>query len=1460
MSIRRLTHVLVIVLTLVVGAAAAAIIVSQTAWFKNWLRGYIVREANQYLNGTMTIQRLGGNLFYGIEMENIAVSMDGADVVAVKDLGLDYNVFELFTHGLSVDNIRLNKPVIYLRREGDTWSLSRLLKKQMTEADRRGPARPITIDDIGISDGQFIVEGPVGTSGVEVPKRLEHLDAKLSFKYEPVRYSIEIAHVSFRGSEPAIALNALSGGVAVHDDAVLVEKLALRTAETSILFDGAVQNYLTKPDLNLQITSDKLSVPEIAQLVPALARVKLQPAIELKVRGTFDELHVNANVRSSAGDAIANVVTDFVKPGQSVKGDVTVRHIDLSGILGDPKQQSDITGNGHVDVSGESFSKLDSLRGGVSIDSPRIAYAKYAAGPLDAVAQMEGRRVALTARATAYGASATASGRVTLPDVENANAKAQPIPFDLSGQVRRLDLRKLPRELNVPPAGTNLNADYHARGTVVAAKSAAQHVKVDAKFLPSTVAGANVAGGSIAIVSLDGDAVGYSADATVADLNLRRVGGQFRIPALDVERYATSIKGHVVADGRGTRPETMNVTARGSLTDTSVLGGTIPHLDFEVAMADDTAHVKANGGFAGFDPAAATGKEQLKGSVGGTLDADATVARVSKGVGPDSVEADARIVLEHSTVGGLEISRASVDGTYHKSTGDIRTLEIVGRDLNVTASGTLALNETDHSNLKVHADSPSLETIGMLFDQPVSGIAKVDATVTGNKRELQAAGNLTADGFRYQENSALTASSDFTASVPELSVEDASVTATTHATFLTLAGQTINDLDAKTTYKQKQIEFDATAKQPQRSLGVGGTALLHPDHQEVHLTRLAIDAQGQKWQLATGSQATIDYANDAVALERLTLVNSDQRIAADGRFGRPGDALKLTLTNVDLASVDAMLLRPPQFTGRLNASGTIVGTKEKPEVDAEFQIAQGGFRQFKYDSFGGTVTYAGPGLTLDTKLQQNRTTYLTAKGYVPVAAFKAAQGGGVQHHTGVPPEESFDLHIDSTPIDLGLVQGFTTELTNVTGTVQAKIDVTGAADDPHPQGAVTIQNGAMTVEASGVHYANVDGRIDLQPDKIHVERITVLDNRRNPMTISGDLAVHERQLGSVSIALKTDDFKILDNEMGNVRVNADLRLTGEIAAPRIEGELGMTTGTVNLDPILAAIGETPYATEQTEYLTKPGEAAPKPSAFDALQADVHVTVPNDLVVKASDLKVPGAVIGLGALNITLGGDLWASKSPWDQVRLVGTVNTIRGHYDFQGRRFDILRDGTVRFEGTDDFDPALDLRTQRIIQAVTANVAVRGTLTQPEIVLTSVPPLEPADILALIVFNQPLNSVGEGQQISLLQRAQALAGGAVTSEFTQSIANALNIDEFEIQLTPETGSPTVTLGQQVGPNLYVKLQQGVGALSQTNFILEYELTKWLRMRTNMLQGSPNQQQPFQRMEGSGADVLFFFSY
>jgi autotransporter translocation and assembly factor TamB len=1166
------------------------------------------------------------------------------------------------------------------------------------------------------------------------------------------------------------------------------------------------------------------------------------------------------NVRSSAGRLTGSLVVDALEPQQSIKGDLTVRNLDLAPILNDPAQKSDITANAHADLRAKSFSDLNSLRGGLTVDSPKLAAAGYAAGPIDAKAQFEGRRVALTAHAKAYGASASASGHAVLPD-RSKNAKLQTIPFDLSGQIRGIDLRNLPASAAAPRAATDVNADYHVAGTVTTGRQSTQHVQADLKFQPSTVAGAQIAAGSTASAAVKGKAIAYAADATVAKLDLQAIGKQFNVPALAADRYKSDINGHVTANGSGTAlrgtgapggSDEMRVTASGTLTDTTVMGGRVPNLAFDAQLANDTAHVKANGGFEGFDPADLSANPMLKGTVGGSVDVDATVSGVSRGVTVDSVRASVKATLQPSSIGGLEITKADIDGDFRNSIADIRALDIVGRDLNVNGKGTLALNDEGQSNFTIRADSPSLVQIGKLIDQPLSGIAKVDATVTGNKRTLSAKGNLTADGAKYGDNGALTASSDFTASIPNLDVENASVDATTHATFVTLAGQNINDLQAKTSYRQKKVDFDLNAKQPQRSLTVGGGVLLHPDHQEVHLTGLNLTSQNVTWQLAPGSQPAINYAGGAVAVEELKLASGAQQISADGRWGTPGDALKVTLKDIDMATVDALLIRPPQLTGTLNATSTISGTRDTPNVDADFGITHGSVHQVKYDSFKGTVKYSGNAVGLDARLQQSPTAWIEAKGDVPVALLNG---------TAPSSTEPVNLHVDSSPIDLALVQGFTDALSNVAGTVEAHVTVTGTAQDPQPDGAVTIQNAAFKVEASGVQYTDLDGRIDLQKERVHIDEIRVLDNQKKPLTVTGDLAVHENQVGSVSIALKADDFKIIDNEMGNVRINSDLQLTGDVTAPRVEGSLGVTTGRINLDPILAKTGTSAYATEQTEYGNEEQGQTAAPGLFEALQVDVHLTVPGDLVIKASDLKSPGAPIGLGALNITLGGDVWATKVPWDQIRLVGVVNTVRGTYDFQGRRFTILRDGTVRFEGLDDLDPTLDLKTERVIQAVTANVNVRGTVKQPEIVLSSNPPLEQADIMSLIVFNQPINSVSEQQQISLAQRAEAMAAGAATGALTKSIGNALNLDTFEVNLAPENGGgPEVTLGQQIGQNLYVKVEQGIGDASQTNFVLEYELLKWLRLRTNVLQGASTQSQLFQRMQGSGADLLFFFSY
>ena len=169
----------------------------------------------------------------------------------------------------------------------------------------------------------------------------------------------------------------------------------------------------------------------MARLLPALAGVRLQPAFEMKLNGPMDRLDVDMNVRSSAGQIAGHVLTDVMMPGQSMTGDLSVRHLNLAPIVGNSKQKSDITGSAHVDVHGPAFSDLNSLRGDVTLNAPRVVAAGYVAEQVKAKVRFAGRQVEVDGGAAAYGARMTAAGRAHV-----AGGK-QPLAYDARASAAR---------------------------------------------------------------------------------------------------------------------------------------------------------------------------------------------------------------------------------------------------------------------------------------------------------------------------------------------------------------------------------------------------------------------------------------------------------------------------------------------------------------------------------------------------------------------------------------------------------------------------------------------------------------------------------------------------------------------------------------------------------------------------------------------------------------------------------------------------------------------------------------------------------------------------------------------------------------------------------------------------------------------------------------------------------------
>jgi autotransporter translocation and assembly factor TamB len=1442
--IRRLARISLwtagVVLTLVLLTG----VVIETSFFKNWLRGVIVRQANQHINGTLTIGRFKGSLFSGVELEDVAVMMNGEPIVRIDALKTTYSIRELVSNGTTVDSVAVVRPVVKAHREGAGWQLARLVQpgKNQSKSTRR-----IAIRHITIIDGTVAIDKARGKQNVDVPDQIDKLNASLGLAYEPDKSTtLDVGGISFVAANPALELRQMAGRVTVTGDSINVSNFNVRTGETAMWADGAIAHYKKTPTLAMNVTFTPLSLPEIRRFVPSMKRMNVAPTISMKLGGPTTRLATEVSARSTAGNFAFRGTVSLGGPDRVYSGDVAVHHLDLAPFLNNPEQKSDIVVYAKIDVRGPAG--FDTLRGSVSADAPLVSTHGYIVEGIRANAKIDGRKIAFDTSELAYRSNTTAAGTV-----EFASDQRPETRFDLRGAVKDVGLAYLPKQTRIPPAETKLSMGYHVR--IVIPRKPGWHVDGEVQLAKSTVAGVTIGDRSKASFVFEPNVVQYKVDMSVLDVDLEKIGRQFNVQTLMNPRYQTSLNGHVVASVNGIALDTMDLTASGAMTDSSVFSGRIPELTFEWTIAKGDLHVKANGLVDKINPAIAFDIPTLEGEVSGNVDTDVTLHQLSKGVDENSIEGTLTADLGPSKAGEGAVDRLYVSGDYRNAFADIYQLDVSGSDIKATGHGTIAFNETEQSGFWIHADAAHLESINAALksQQALTGIGTLDAVVGGNKKEYTINGTVTGNGIRYGEVGALAASTKFSAKLPNFDVQQTAVTADTSAAFVDIPGVQINELTAKTDYRDKTVDFTVNAKQPQRSLAADGSLILHPDHNEVHLTALDFQTQGMRWQTGKGHSPAIQWGGGTIDVKDFSLVNGSQEIRAEGAIGTSGSNLDVYLKDVDLGVIDVFLVRPQQLWGTVNAKAVVSGTTDALTADAEFTIANGRFRQVPFESITGKAKYTPTHVVVDTKLQQNESQWILAKGELPTSLFK-----------GQRSDDRIDLHVDSSMVDLGIIQGLTTAVSGVQGKLQAKLDVTGTALEPRVEGGVTIAGGGFKVEETGVTYKGLDGKINFLPDRVHIDDLHVLDRDNDYLTVTGDLGVSGLRLSNVNLGFYADNFKVLGNEMGNLHVNSNIELTGTLANPKVVGDLGVTTGNIKLDPILAKLTNSAYSTSELDIAKIQGpESNQRQGLLGALELALHVTIPDDLVVKADDLKTDEGSVGLGKLNVTLGGDLNVAAAPGKPITLVGNVNTVRGVYDYQGRRFTVLRDGAVRFEGdpVNALDPALDVSAERMIQSVTVRVNVRGRLRRPDIELTSIPPQDQADILALIIFNQPLNQLGEGQQISLAQRAGSIAAGAVANQLTGSIANSLNLDEFEINLSPDTGGAAeLTVGQQLGQNLYVKVQQGIGDNSQTNFVLEYEFAKWLRLQTNVLEGSTTQQQLFQKVKSTGADLVFSFQF
>ncbi len=1433
-AVRRVLRYLAVAVLSLVVLLGAGVAVTQTSWFKNWLRQKAVSQAAQYLNGELHIASLRGNLFTGVELAGVSLRHEGQTAVAMDRLAVQYSPLTMMSEGIVLDSLTLENPTILLQRDNAGWNFNRFVRTRQNTGGRGAP--PIAMSAVIITNGHVIVK-----DRDRLIEDLTSLNTRFSFAYERPGIAVSIGELSASGVETAV--RRFAADLRFDRGAIDARDVRLETDRSKL---AATVTYSGRQDrrLDLQFDAERLSLPELGRYFRPLAAIRLEPAVSVRGTGTLDALKMQVDVVSSTGKASGPLVGHFGSGPKSLEGQLDVGDVNMAPILNRPEWKTRVTGRADFAWT------FTPARIQFAFAGPLVEGFNYTAANVRAKGVFETRLLTFEASGAAYGANATTKASFHLATPQ------KPLAYSLAGRFQSLDMRRLPQRLNMPDLATLAAGDYTFEAT-------GRDWEASATLRESTVEGSRFEDGTTLALQSRNRALSYSASGRVADLNPRRFAAPLEIDWLDDPRLEGSLNGSFVFDGSGRTTDELSMRTTASLTDSALAGSAFPRAEVGFEMAERRIDATFAGPFEHLPGTLITDRKELADTtLNGT--ADVSLALALPRTGPaDVLEANGTVTLTPSSVSGVAVQSAEVTAGFADRILDVKQLTVSGPDVQASAVGRLTLGDSGTSDLKYDIALTTIEPVAQRFNQSLIGAAHVVGSATGPASNLRLDGTLAANRLRYGNNvEALTVRTIYEAEVPHFDFEQSSVRGETEATFVSVAGYNLPRVIAKTGYERNDLQFDVLLEEERRSVGFGGNAVFHPDHNEIHVRALDLTVGETAWALAPGQEATARYTDDSVTIDNFVLERGSQQLSARGTVAiGSGSAnlandLTLRLNNVQVQDINELLLGSRSLAGLINAHADIGGTRNDPVVQSTFSVTGGSVDGVSFNSLTGKAAYSGRAVDLDAHLEQTPQAVLTAVGIVPLPNGPGATTRATE----------FDLTLESTPIDLALLQPATNLISQLSGQFQANVHVGGTLEAPRLDGLVQTENAGFTVATTGVTYSNAIARLVLEDDRLIVDRFELSDDDQDRLVAIGELGIVRRAVGEMNMQISASQFKVLDNDVGSIEIETDLRVTGDAAKPNISGEVVTEAGRVEVDRILEVLGRNPYSTAATvatsDAAGEPAAAAPAQNLglYDASTVDVRLVLPDDLVLRGRNMHASFSRIGLGDMNITVGGDVRIRKAPGGVPDTVGTVSVVRGFYDFQGRRFEVLRDSQIRFQGTRPIDPTLQVDAQREISGVTAIVNIRGTARQPQVRLSSNPPLDEADVLSLIVFNQPINQLGEGERLNLAERAGGLAVGYLATPLANSIADALDLDVFEIRASgSDTGSNYVGLGQQIGSRLFVSFRQEFGAEELSQLSLEYRINELLRIVSKVSEGYQRSHRS-QRIDPTSLDLIYTISY
>ena len=476
---------------------------------------------------------------------------------------------------------------------------------------------------------------------------------------------------------------------------------------------------------------------------------------------------------------------------------------------------------------------------------------------------------------------------------------------------------------------------------------------------------------------------------------------------------------------------------------------------------------------------------------------------------------------------------------------------------------------------------------------------------------------------------------------------------------------------------------------------------------------------------------------------------------------------------------------------KLDAEGTIADLKTQLQVQVR-DLRNEQWQKMDPATFEFSAQTAQNRLTATGKLQQPRIQPLEINASMPFDVPKIVEARGFPDDTPITAKARLPRS------SVNFVRQFVPDVQQLDGELGLDVDVSGTFGHPIFSGA-----GDMTVNVARFANATLpalrgfNARVSFRDNAFSLDRFGG-DLAGGPFTMSGRVTFVKLTEPTLDLHLRAQSVLVARNDTLTARADADVSVTGPLAAATVSGNVALTNSRFLKNIDLLPIG-------------LPGRPAPQPPAqrpeFFSLPAPPFRDWKFDVAIKTKDPVLIRGNLATGEAT----SDLKLTGTGF-HPGLQGVVHMEDVEATLPFSRLNVSR-GLLTFNPSDSTNPTIDLQGTSVIRDYTVRVYVYGTLLSPQAIFTSEPPLPQEEIISLIATGATRQELSTGNVLAgraamlLIQQLyrKIVKKGEPTDSNT--VFNRLDLDLGTVD--PRTGQQQATVRFKLTDQLVLTGDVGV---------------------------------------------------